>query len=183
MSAKTTDETTPGADAASRSHPGVGSQSGSDVPPPLTARPGFWVIMGWAAVLGFLIAVAALVFLGLLKGGTELWYTEPKNPGWFDGPPWWIAVTAGAGLLVGLLRRGFRLPVTQPGTIEEMKDARVEPSSVMSSVAVSLVTLVGGASLGPEAALGKMGGGLGTWVSQWRGLSEKLREQNTLSGM
>ena len=163
--------------------PSAGSQSGSDVPPPLTARSGFWVIMGWAAVLGLCIALAALVFLALLKGGTDLWYTEPKNPGWFDGPVWWVAVTAGAGLLVGLLRRFFRLPVNQPGTIVEMKEGRVEPSTVLPSVVVSLVTLVGGASLGPEAALGKMGGGLGTLVSERLKLGERVREANTLSGM
>jgi H+/Cl- antiporter ClcA len=46
-----------------------------------------------------------------------------------------------------------------------------------------LVSLVGGASLGPEAALGMMGGGLGTWVSKRRKLDEDERATNTLSGM
>ena len=69
------------------------------------------------------------------------------------------------------------------GTIEEMKEQRVEPSRVPGAVAVSLVSLAGGASLGPEAALGMMGGGLGTWASERRGLDEDLRRTNTLSGM
>ena len=42
---------------------------------------------------------------------------------------------------------------------------------------------VGGASLGPEDALGKMGGGLGTWISERQKLSDDLRATNTLSGM
>jgi H+/Cl- antiporter ClcA len=130
-------------------------------------------------VLGF----AALAFLGLLKGGTKLWFTLPKDPGWWDGSLWWVGVTAGAGVLVGVLRRLLRVPVKLPGTMQELKDRRVEPSTVPAAVAVSLVSLVGGASLGPEDALGKMGGGLGTWVSDRRKLSEDVRATNTLSGM
>ena len=45
------------------------------------------------------------------------------------------------------------------------------------------MSLAGGASLGPEDALGKMGGGLGTWVSERQKLSEDMRATNTLSGM
>ena len=94
-----------------------------------------------------------------------------------------MAVTAGAGVIVGVLRRFFRVPLKSAGTVEELKDQRVEPSTVPGAVAVSLVSLAGGASLGPEDALGKLGGGLGTWVSERRKLSEDVRATNTLSGM
>ena len=139
--------------------------------------------MRYAALFGVVLAFAALVFLGLVKDGTKLWFTLPKNPGWFDGSLWWVAVTAGAGVLVGVLRRFFRVPLKLPGTVKEITDERVEPSSVPGAVAVSLVSLAGGASLGPEAALGMMGGGLGTWVSERRKLSEDVRKTNTLSGI
>src|SRR5690242_17845351 len=49
----------------------------------LTRSPGFWVIIGYAALFGVVLAFAALAFLGLLKGGTKLWFTLPKDPGWF----------------------------------------------------------------------------------------------------
>ncbi len=156
--------------------------SGSDVVA-LTRSPGFWLLMRYAALFGVALAFAGLAFLGLVKGGTDLWFTLPKNPGWFDGSLWWVAVTAAAGVLVGVLRGAFRLPVKMPGTMQEMKDERVEPSRVPGAVAVSVVSLAGGASLGPEAALGMLGGGLGTWVSERRGLEEDLRRTNTLSGM
>jgi hypothetical protein len=83
------------------------------------------MLMGYAVLFGVALAFAALIFLALLKGGTNLWFTLPKNPGWLDGSLWWIAVTAGAGVLVGVLRRVFRLPAKLPGTIEELKQARV----------------------------------------------------------
>src|SRR5262245_57165277 len=136
-----------------------------------------------AALLGVVLAFAALAFLGLLKGGTKLWFTLPKDPAWFDGNLWWAGVTAGAGVLVGVLRRVFRVPASLAGTFKELKDQRVEPSTVPGAVVVSLVSLVGGASLGPEDALGKMGGGLGTWLSGRQKLSEEVQGTNALSGI
>jgi chloride channel protein, CIC family len=162
--------------------------TGEDSPPgsddvALMRSPGFWVIVRYAVVFGVVLAFAALAFLALVEHGTDLWFTLPDDPGWLDGSLWWVAVTAGAGLLVGVLRRFLRVPVELPGTVKELKDQRVEPSTVAGGVAVSLVSLAGGASLGPEDARGWMGGGLGTWVSERRKLSEDVRETNTLSGM
>jgi len=162
--------------------PGEAPSSGSDFVP-LVRSPGFWVIIRYAALFGVVLAFAGLAFLGLVKGGTKLWFTLPKDPGWLDGSLWWVAVTAGAGVLVGVLRRVLRVPVKLPGTFKEIKEQRVEPATAPAAVVVSLVSLAGGASLGPEDALGKMGGGLGTWVSERQELSEDERATNTLSGM
>jgi len=162
--------------------PGQGSPPGADGGA-LTQSPGFWRLMGYAASFGVVLAFAGLAFLGLVKGGTDLWFTLPKNPGWFDGSLWWVAVTTAAGVLVGVLRRVFRLPAKLPGTVEALKDQRVEPSTAPKAVAVSLVSLVGGASLGPEGGLGLMGGGLGTWASERQKVSQDMRATNTLTGM
>ena len=61
---------------------------------PMTRSPGFWLIVRYAVLLGVVMAFLSLAFLGLLKGGVKLW---------------WVAVTAGAGVLVGVLRHVFRL--------------------------------------------------------------------------
>ena len=161
---------------------GEDSHPGSD-DVALMRSPGFWVIVRYAILFGVVLGFVALAFLGLVEGGTNLWFTLPEDPGWLDGSLWWVAVTAGAGLLVGVLRRFLRVPAKLPGTVQVLKDQRVEPSTVPGAVAVSLVSLAGGASLGPEDALGKMGGGLGTWVSERQKLSEDVRATNTLSGM
>jgi H+/Cl- antiporter ClcA len=149
----------------------------------LTRSPGFWLLMRYALLFGVVLAFVSLAFLGLVNGGTKLWFSLPKHPGWLDGSLWWVAVTAGAGVIVGVLRRVFALPPKLPGTVQELKDQRVEPSTVLKAVAVSVVSLAGGASLGPEEALGLLGGGLGTWVSERRKLDEDRRATNTLSGM
>ena len=149
----------------------------------LSKSPGFWLLMRYAAVFGVVLAFAALAYLGLVSGGTDLWFTLPKDPGWMDGSLWWVAVTAGAGVVVGVLRRVFRLPVKMAGTVKELQDQRVEPSTALQGAAVSVVSLAGGASLGPEEGLGLLGGGLGTWVSERRRLGDDVRRTNTLSGM
>ena len=160
---------------------GQGSDPGSD-DVALTRSPGFWAIVRYAIFFGVVLAFAALAFLGLVNAG-NFWFTLPEDPGWFDGNLWWVAVTAGTGVIVGALRRFLRVPLDLPGTVKEIKEQRVEPSTVPGGVAVSLVSLAGGASLGPEDALGRMGGGLGTWVSERQKLSEDVSETNTLSGM
>jgi hypothetical protein len=92
------------------SPPGSGQESRSGADVALTRSPGFWPLMRYAALFGVVLAFAALAFLALVEGGTDLWFTLPKDPGWLDGSLWWVAVTTAAGVLVGVLRRWFRLP-------------------------------------------------------------------------
>jgi hypothetical protein len=87
----------------------------------LDRSPGFWVIMGDAVVFGVVLAFAGLAFLRSLKGGTKLWFTLPKNPGWLDGSLWWVSVTAGTGVLRRRPARVLRVPRKLAGTFEEFK--------------------------------------------------------------
>ncbi|XVV16277.1 chloride channel protein [Actinoplanes sp. CA-131856] len=143
-------------------------------------RRDFWVLIASAVVLGVFGAFAGLIFVGATGAGGR-WYGDP-DPHWFGGHWWWIAVTAGAGLAVGLLRRLTRLPEEVPGLIADLRSEHVEPRLVPGVVAVSAVSLIGGASLGPEKALGSIGGGAGGWLSRRRGLSDDAVRLNTLSG-
>ena len=93
-----------------------------------------------------------------------------------------MAVAAAAGVVVGLLRRVTRLPEQVPGLFEDLKTEHVAPGLVTGVVAVSAVSLIGGASLGPEKALGTMGGGAGSWMAQRRGLGHEDSQVNTLAG-
>jgi H+/Cl- antiporter ClcA len=148
--------------------------------PPVTQSREFWVLMGYAVALGVFGAFAALIFLGVIKGGGK-WYRD-FQPGWVGGHWWWVAVTAAAGVAVGLLRRLTRLPWRTPGLIDDLQTEHVDPKLVPGIAAVSLVSLIGGASLGPEKALGSMGGGLGSWIAQRRRLKSEDAQVNTLAG-
>jgi H+/Cl- antiporter ClcA len=148
--------------------------------PPVTQQREFWVLMGYAVVLGVFGAFAALIFVGLIKFGGK-WYSD-SHPGWFGGHWWWVAVTAAAGAAVGLVRRLTRLPWKTPGLIEDLQTDHVDPGLVPGIAAVSLVSLIGGASLGPEKALGAMGGGAASWIAQRRRLKTEDAKVNTLAG-
>lgn len=148
--------------------------------PPVTQNRAFWVLVGYAVVLGIFGAFAGLVFIGVLKLGGA-WYSD-AHPGWFGGQWWWIAIAAAAGVAVGLLRRLTRLPWKTPGLFEDLQTEHVDPGLVPGLVAVSTVSLIGGASLGPEKALGSMGGGAGSWIAERRGLDKEDAQVNTLAG-
>lgn len=137
--------------------------------------------LGWSIALGILGAVAGLVFLGIIGLGED-WYGS-SGLGWFDGHAWWIAVATAAGVVVGGLRRVFRMPEKVPGLIEDLREEHVEPRWVPSIVAVSTVSLLGGASLGPEVALGQMGGGAGAWLGRRGDLVDDDAKPLTLGGM
>jgi len=149
-------------------------------PAPVTRTRAFWTLMAYAVGLGAFGAVAGLVFVGVLDLGGS-WYSD-SHPDWFGGHWWWVAVTATAGVAVGLVRRLTRLPWKTPGLFDDLQSETVDAAIVPGLAAVSAVSLIGGASLGPEKALGSMGGGAGTWVAQRRGLAPEDAKVNTLAG-
>jgi H+/Cl- antiporter ClcA len=151
--------------------------------PPITRTREFWVLVGYAAILGLLTGLMAYVFIALVDWATESLWPETTEYGLFSGEPWWILLMGGAGLLLGLVRRLLGVQPVIPGLFGEVDERRVEPRFVPRRVLVSFISLVGGASVGPEAALGSMGGGLGTWISERRQMSAVKAETNTLAGM
>ena len=158
----------------------VSGSSGPAAGPPVTQQREFWVLMGYAVALGVFGAVAGLVFIGVIKFGGK-WYSD-ADPGWFGGHWWWVAVAAAAGVVVGLLRRVTRLPQEVPGLVEDLQTEYVDPRLVPGMAAVSVVSLIGGASLGPEKALGAMGGGAGIWIAQRRALAKQDSQVNAMAG-
>jgi len=148
---------------------------------PVTREREFWVLLGYAVVLGVLGAFAGLGFLGVIKFGVR-WGNDSRL-GWFGGHWWWVAVTAGAGVAVGLLRRLTRLPWEVPGLFEDLQAEQIDPRLVPGTVAVSAVSLIGGASVGPEKVLASMGGGAGSWMAQRRGLGKEDFQVNSLAGI
>ena len=119
----------------------------------------FWMLIGYALILGVFGAFLGLAFLGIVKVGSQ-WFAA-TNLGWMGGEWWWVAVTAGAGLIVGILHRVLNLPDKTPGVIADLQAGRADPALVPGILVTSAVSLMGGASLGPEKALGSTVGGLG----------------------
>jgi H+/Cl- antiporter ClcA len=151
-------------------------------PVPFTRTREFWILVLSALALGVYGALTALVFMGVAVKDGGKWYTD-TNPHWLGGHWWWIAATAGAGLVVGLIRKLMKVPEKLPGLFEDLKSEEINPKEVPGLVLVSAVSLIGGASLGPEKALGSIGGGAGTWLSRRRKFSKDDTGLVTLTGM
>lgn len=159
----------------------MSNDSAHEAVPAYTQTRRFWELMLTAVFLGIVGAHAGLVFLGVIGVGAA-WYGEPGT-GWLEGELWWIAVAAAAGLAVGVLRRVLGIPAKVPGLIEDFRTEHIDPKMVPKIVAVSAVSLIGGASLGPEVALGQIGGGTGTYIAKRRKLDDDATKEQTLSGM
>ncbi len=150
---------------------------------PVTRTPEFWQLLGWAAGLGAFMGLVAVAFLALIDLGIELIWPDDTPTGLFSGEWWFIPLIGVFGLLVGLLRRVLHVEPLIPGLFDEIKELRVEPRLVFGRVAVAFVSLISGASVGPEAPLATIGGGVATWASERRKLSAEMRGVNVLSGM
>src|SRR5262249_58764079 len=73
----------------------VTAATGQAVAPPVTRQRGFWVLMGYAVVLGGFGAFAALIFVGAVTFRGK-WYSD-SHPGWFGGRWGWVAGGPGGG--------------------------------------------------------------------------------------
>lgn len=92
-----------------------------------------------------------------------LWDTIPSV---IDVPYWTFIVCVTGGILVGLCQKYFgNYPRNMEAVLGEYKETkRIDYSSTFKSAITALVVLSFGASLGPEAALVGIVGGLTTWA-------------------
>ncbi|MFJ9814192.1 chloride channel protein [Streptomyces sp. NPDC101151] len=117
-----------------------------------------------SAIIGVPVSLAAFWFLaGLHALEHLLWDRLPADLGW-SVPPWWwpLPLLALAGLVVGLVVR--RLPgagghVPAAG----LHAAGMAPAALPGVILAAAASLPLGATLGPEAPLIALGGGLALW--------------------
>lgn len=143
---------------------------------------GFWLRMGRAVIIGALAGGAALAFTQIVRFGTELIWPENIDYGWMGGEWWWVALLSLTGLIVGVMR--LFLPLDDlKGSLAIIQGSSVDRSTALPAIAVSLVSMIGGASVGPFDGGVRAGATIGDWYSSLRGLSEREREVNTASGI
>ena len=115
-----------------------------------------------AALLGGLVGAASAVFLHFIEWGQEtLWEVLTPNL-----PLQTLLVATLGGLLVGLCQRylgDFPKGITE--AVEAIqKNGRLEYNHLHKGIITASASLIFGASLGPEAAIIDLIGGLSTWV-------------------
>lgn len=124
------------------------------------------IVSIYAIVLGVVIGVISWLFLSVVyKGIHFVWHTVPER---VDHPLYAFVVPVIAGVLIGLLQHRYgRMPKLMPEILEENKKlGRIDYRFLGVTIITALLVLIGGASLGPEAALVGIVGGLTTWFSE-----------------
>lgn len=143
----------------------------------------FWLRLGRAVIIGTLAGAAALAFTQIVRFGTELIWPDDVDYGWLGGELWWVALLGVTGLIVGVMRVAFRIPDDLRGSLGIIQDAAVDRGYALQAIAISIVSLVGGSSLGPFDGGVRSGAMVGDWYSTIRKLPDREREVNTLSGI
>ena len=161
-----------------------------DIPIPLafaqTKR--FWQMMVFAGLIGGIIALSAIVFMNFAYEIPKLWidndeFSTVESCQAYAGKKYWILVTFGAGVLVGFIRWVSSYPDDRPGVFKEINDCHVDSTHVPLTVLISLISLCGGASLGPEQALTNLGGGIATYLMDRSPFDDDDKKLAVLSGM
>lgn len=141
----------------------------------------YWHRLGWGVLVGFLATIGAVVFIGLQDAGIDLIW--PDKPGWepFSGSWTIVLIMTIAGLIVGLIHHFT--DAQQMDVFEAVDNGRLDPKPVPASLLASLMSLIGGFSLGPEVPTGMLAAGLGTWLSERRNLDKETTRINVLGGV
>ena len=134
-------------------------------------------LMALVILLGLISALITFTFMALVHQGTYLLWTEAAQALGIAPPLFTLLVCTLGGLLVGLLVKFFG---DHSGIFFEVmrefgKTGRFDYRNAPGIVITAFVSLLSGASLGPEAPLADACGGIGTLVSD----KFKLDEQET----
>ena len=141
------------------------------------------ILILYGIVLGGIVGAVSWVFLYVVSSGIHFMWNE--LPGKFNLPYWTILVCSIGGILVGLCQKYLgEYPKLMPEVMAEFKETkRVDYKNVPKACVSALITLFFGASLGPEAALVNIIGGLSTLVGdflKWIVKDKELEKYDSL---
>jgi len=140
------------------------------------ARPGPYIkLMALVVLLGIISALVTFAFIALVREGTSLLWTEAAQALGMDQRLFTILVCTIGGVLVGVLVKlfGDHNAIFADLMLEFGKTGRFNYHHAPGIVITAFVSLIAGASLGPEAPLADACGGIGTWASDRLKLDDK----------
>lgn len=142
------------------------------------AKPAAYIkLLAFVALLGVICALITFAFMALVHQGTVLVWEQAATMLGIDVRIFTILICTIGGLLVGLLVKlfGDHSGIFAEVMLEFGKTGRFDYRSAPGIVITAFVSLVAGASLGPEAPLADACGGTGTLLAD----RLKLDEQET----
>ncbi len=138
---------------------------------PISAK----LLIFYAASIGILVGLVSVIYYYLLKSGTNtVWQRLSDNDRLSHYA--WIITTLG-GFLVGLTVRYLGASEGMGEVIEEIHEkGYLDHKKIPGMLAASLISLIAGSSVGPEAPLVDINGSIGSLIGRQLGLNkEQLR--------
>ena len=129
-----------------------------------------WVLTAAAAAaMGALAMLITVLFLKVLEAAIKLvWTTIPEQLN-IDSRTWYylVPVTVVGGAVIGLFRQRFgEYPLALEESVDEFRVTKeFDYHHLLQGGTLGLICLAVGASLGPEAVLISLAGGLSSWVA------------------
>jgi H+/Cl- antiporter ClcA len=145
----------------------------------------WWRLVALSLGLALMGAVGALIFVRLVGFGTGLiWPNGLVSVDLFSGTLTILAIMTVAGLVVGIVHR--LIPSADaPNVFGGLVEGRINTKGVPGGLLVSLVSLVGGFSVGPEVPTGMLAGGAASVIAdrqEWDETVQKVTFRSAVSG-
>jgi H+/Cl- antiporter ClcA len=142
-------------------------------------------LMGLVALLGLASALITFAFVAIVHLGTTAIWEDAALALGLDQRLFTLLVCSIGGLLVGLLVKFFG---DHSGIFAEVmqefgRTGRFDYRNAPGIVVTAFVSLITGASLGPESPLADACGGMGTWASDRLKLNEEETRTMGFSGV
>ncbi len=135
-------------------------------------------------LMGIISALVTFVFMICVNRGIALIWEQAALAIGLDPRLFTLLICTVGGLLVGLLVKlfGDHNAIFSEIMVEFGKTGRFDYRNAPGIVVTALVSLISGASLGPEAPLADACGGIGTWLSDRFKLKENENRAMGFSG-
>jgi H+/Cl- antiporter ClcA len=142
-------------------------------------------LLALVAVLGLLSALVTFGFMALVSVGTGVIWEQAAAALGMDTRLFTVLICTLGGLLVGLLVKlfGDHNAIFAELMLEFGKTGRFNYRHAPGIVITALVSLIAGASLGPEAPLADACGGMGTLMADKLKLDERETRTMSFSGV
>ncbi len=141
----------------------------------------YWTRFGWGTLMGLIGAVVAFVYIVIVHGVEHLLWGGDMPIAPFSGSVKILIITTLAGLLVGVIHK--MMPTEEVDVFGAIPKGDMELTHAVGAVLASIVSLVGGFALGPEAPTGILAGGIGVWISKKRRLPKEVVRTNLFASV
>lgn len=148
----------------------------------------FFLDLSSSVVVGIIVGLLCALLIWPMREFPVLWTGEdypgkPATVQFMSGKPMWIVIIGGTGFVVGLLKLALNFEDSYDGLFKQINQEYVNPENMLKIVLVSILSVSGGAALGPSAVLGSVGGAVAQVMAELRRFDDDHVRRTCLHGI